>query len=49
MEGPISLDLDSMKQASEKSLEEHDFSAFRGTGCGAKTRDNHLFHYSVQT
>lgn len=34
---PISLDIDSMNRASEMLLGEHDFSAFRGTGCGAKT------------
>lgn len=34
---PVSLDIDSMNKASELLLGEHDFSAFRGTGCGAKT------------
>lgn len=34
---PISLDLGSMNKASELLLGEHDFSAFRGAGCGAKT------------
>jgi len=34
---PVSLDLDRMREASEMLYGEHDFSAFRGTGCGAKT------------
>ena len=34
---PASLDLGSMNKASELLHGEHDFSAFRGTGCGAKT------------
>jgi len=34
---PVSLDPGSMDKASELLLGEHDFSAFRGTGCGAKT------------
>ena len=34
---PVSLDLGSMNKASALLLGEHDFSAFRGTGCGAKT------------
>jgi len=34
---PVSLDLDRMSEASALLHGEHDFSAFRGTGCGAKT------------
>ncbi len=34
---PVSLDLGSMNKASEQLHGKHDFSAFRGTGCGART------------
>lgn len=34
---PVSLDLDRMSEASALLHGEHDFSAFRGAGCGAKT------------
>jgi len=34
---PVSLDLDGMREASGLLHGEHDFSAFRGAGCGAKT------------
>jgi tRNA pseudouridine38-40 synthase len=34
---PVNLDLDSMSRAASLLEGEHDFSAFRGTGCGAKT------------
>ncbi len=34
---PVSLDIDSMSKAAALLQGEHDFSAFRGAGCGAKT------------
>jgi tRNA pseudouridine38-40 synthase len=34
---PAGLDLDSMSEAAELLQGEHDYSAFRGAGCGAKT------------
>lgn len=34
---PYTLDLDEMKKAGDSLLDRHDFSAFRGAGCGAKS------------
>lgn len=34
---PVRLDIDSMSKAAALLLGEHDFSAFRGAGCGART------------
>jgi tRNA pseudouridine38-40 synthase len=34
---PYTLDLDAMKKAGDSLLGRHDFSAFRGAGCGAKS------------
>lgn len=44
---PISLDLGSMKRAAELLLGEHDFSAFRGSGCGAKTTVRTIYSISI--
>jgi len=44
---PVSLDLVSMNKAAELLLGEHDFSAFRGSGCGAKTTVRTIYSISI--
>ena len=43
----VSLDLDKMNKAAELLRGEHDFSAFRGSGCGAKTTVRTIYSVSI--
>ncbi|HBR22387.1 MAG TPA: tRNA pseudouridine(38-40) synthase TruA [Nitrospiraceae bacterium] len=45
---PYSLDLDEMKKAGDSLLGRHDFSAFRGAGCGAKSTVREITSLSIE-
>lgn len=42
------LDLDSMKEAGSLLYGRHDFSAFRGAGCGAKTTERAISFFNIE-
>lgn len=44
-----SLDLAAMKSAAEKFVGEHDFAAFRTSGCGAETTRRQIFSIELKT
>lgn len=44
---PFALDLQAMSRAAAVLLGEHDFSAFRGSGCGAKTTVRTIYSISI--
>lgn len=45
---PHRLDLDSMKEAGSLLHGRHDFSAFRGAGCGAKTTGRDILSFNIE-
>lgn len=45
---PHRLDLDSMKEAGSLLKGRHDFSAFRGAGCGAKTTERDIISFNIE-
>lgn len=45
---PYTLDLDEMKKAGGLLLGKHDFSAFRGAGCGAKSTARNITSLSIE-
>lgn len=45
---PYTLDLDEMKKAGASLLGRHDFSAFRGAGCGAKSTVREITSVSIE-
>lgn len=45
---PYSLDLDEMKKAGDSLLGRHDFSAFRGAGCGAKSTARDITSLNIE-
>jgi len=45
---PYALDLDKMKKAGDSLLGRHDFSAFRGAGCGAKSTTRDITSLSIE-
>ena len=45
---PYTLDLDEMKKAGGLLLGRHDFSAFRGAGCGAKSTARNITSLSIE-
>ena len=42
------LDVDLMREAAEKLLGEHDFSAFRASGCQAKSPVKHMYEITIR-
>ncbi len=46
---PYSLDLDAMSKSISCLIGTHDFSAFRGSGCAAKTTVRTIFESSIET
>ncbi|TAL23590.1 MAG: tRNA pseudouridine(38-40) synthase TruA [Nitrospirae bacterium] len=45
---PHRLDMDSMKEAGSLLKGRHDFSAFRGAGCGAKTTEREIISFDIE-
>jgi len=45
---PHRLDMDSMKEAGSLLKGRHDFSAFRGAGCGAKTTERDIISFNIE-